>query len=203
MTELWYKAVDARTPLTQGDLILNCPIVRWRAGVQFTEGAESEQLKGAQEVGVLDVIVLTQACDLENSKVSAVILCPAYPLSQHRADWEELRTQREEKITTKAWQSHCDDLKDGYIWNLAMLNEGSGGELRTEHRVVDFHEIYSTPRNFLESWLRAQGHARLQLLPPYREHVSQAFARYFMRVGLPTPVTRPWHNAPPTPPPAH
>lgn len=25
----------------------------------------------------------------------------------------------------------------------------------------------------------------LRLLPPYREHLSQAFARYFMRVGLP------------------
>lgn len=23
------------------------------------------------------------------------------------------------------------------------------------------------------------------LMPPYREHLSQAFARYFMRVGLP------------------
>ena len=25
---------------------------------------------------------------------------------------------------------------------------------------------------------------RLRLCPPYREHLSQAFARYFMRVGL-------------------
>jgi len=26
-------------------------------------------------------------------------------------------------------------------------------------------------------------------LPPYREHLSQAFARYFMRVGLPQDIT--------------
>ena len=26
---------------------------------------------------------------------------------------------------------------------------------------------------------------RLRLLPPYREHLSQSFARFFMRVGLP------------------
>jgi hypothetical protein len=26
------------------------------------------------------------------------------------------------------------------------------------------------------------------LLPPYREHLSQAFARFFMRVGLPVEV---------------
>jgi len=29
---------------------------------------------------------------------------------------------------------------------------------------------------------------RLRLLPPYREHLSQAFARFFMRVGLPSDI---------------
>ncbi|MBD5492017.1 MAG: hypothetical protein HDR16_07880 [Lachnospiraceae bacterium] len=29
---------------------------------------------------------------------------------------------------------------------------------------------------------------RLRLCPPYREHLSQAFARYFMRVGLPVNI---------------
>jgi hypothetical protein len=29
---------------------------------------------------------------------------------------------------------------------------------------------------------------RIRLLPPYREHLSQAFARHFMRVGLPSGI---------------
>jgi hypothetical protein len=29
---------------------------------------------------------------------------------------------------------------------------------------------------------------RLRLLPPYREHLSQAFARFFMRIGLPVHI---------------
>jgi hypothetical protein len=29
---------------------------------------------------------------------------------------------------------------------------------------------------------------RLRLLPPYREHLSQSFARFFMRVGLPVDI---------------
>lgn len=33
---------------------------------------------------------------------------------------------------------------------------------------------------------------RLRLLPPYREHLSQAFARYFMQVGLPVNVSKVW-----------
>jgi len=29
---------------------------------------------------------------------------------------------------------------------------------------------------------------RIRLLPPYREHLSQSFARYFMKVGLPQDI---------------
>ena len=29
---------------------------------------------------------------------------------------------------------------------------------------------------------------RIRVLPPYREHLSQAFARFFMRVGLPQDI---------------
>jgi len=32
---------------------------------------------------------------------------------------------------------------------------------------------------------------RLRLCPPYREHLAQAFARFFMRVGLPQDVQLP------------
>jgi hypothetical protein len=55
-----------------------------------------------------------------------------------------------------------------------------------ELRVVDFRNVFSLPFDFLKSYC-AEGE-RLRLLPPYREHLSQAFARFFMRVGLPVPV---------------
>jgi hypothetical protein len=35
---------------------------------------------------------------------------------------------------------------------------------------------------------RAKAAKRLRLLPPYREHLSQSFARFFMRVGLPIDI---------------
>lgn len=57
---------------------------------------------------------------------------------------------------------------------------------------MDFHEVFTVPREFLESLLVARGGTRPRLLPPYREHLSQAFARYFMRVGLPDPVDVTW-----------
>lgn len=73
-----------------------------------------------------------------------------------------------------------------------MLNEYSSEIFSMEHRVVDFHDIYTIPRQFLESLLEQRGQPRLRLLPPYREHLSQAFARYFMRVGLPIGVQKIW-----------
>jgi hypothetical protein len=40
--------------------------------------------------------------------------------------------------------------------------------------------------------LRERQRPRLRLRSPYREHLSQASARFFMRVGLPRPVTVSW-----------
>ena len=92
--------------------------------------------------------------------------------------------------TAKAWRNTCNDIADGYVWNQAFLNSCSlgKGELSTEIRVVDFHDIFTVPRTFLESLLSQRQTPRLRLLPPYRDHLSQAFARFFMRVGLPQPL---------------
>ena len=46
---------------------------------------------------------------------------------------------------------------------------------------------YSLPLTFVRSRAARTGE-RLRLLPPYREHLSQAFARYFIRVGLPQDI---------------
>ena len=53
--------------------------------------------------------------------------------------------------------------------------------------MVDFRNVYGVPFGFLEELSASRGE-RLRLLPPYREHLSQAFARFFMRVGLPTDI---------------
>jgi hypothetical protein len=52
---------------------------------------------------------------------------------------------------------------------------------------VDFKNVYGIHFDFLLDLIR-QPSPRIRLLPPYREHLSQAFARYFMRVGLPLDI---------------
>lgn len=185
----WYSRADASESLTQGDLIPDCPVLVWNEQVTTTDTAES--LTSASEIQRADLVVMTQACDLEQGKVKNAILCPHLSLDQYREGWEARRRKQGQVPTEKAWASEFSSVCSGFRWNLAMLNEGRVEDLVTDHRVVEFHEVFSIPRGFLESLLRGRGRPRLRLRPPYREHLSQAFARCFMRVGLPIEVRLP------------
>jgi hypothetical protein len=190
MTEAWYEIVEASERLTQGDLILNCPLIAWKPDpLQLPENSEEANvLQGATTAIQADVVVMTQACDLEHEKVANIILCPHFSLVDYRQAWEAEMYNHHQNPTEKAWKRHCNDICDGFVWNLTMLNASNSDELSIEHRIVDFHYVYSAPRSFLESLLNQRKQPRLRLLPPYREHLSQAFARFFMRVGLPVPI---------------
>jgi hypothetical protein len=193
MINPWYEVVDANAELTQGDLIFNCPLLTWQPGAFETQGAdESETLKRMVTAIAADVVIMTQACDLSHGKVNNVILCPHLGLSEYRADWEAAMQAKNQTPSARAWRGLCDDICDGYVWNLTMLNGYEGDNVRIENRIVDFREMYTAPRSFLESLLRQRAQPRVRLLPPYREYLSQAFARFFMRVGLPIPTDKVW-----------
>ena len=53
--------------------------------------------------------------------------------------------------------------------------------------VVDFHYVYTAPTSYVKQHA-AQSGKRLRVCPPYKEHLAQAFARFFMRVGLPADI---------------
>jgi hypothetical protein len=193
--DIWYGIVEPNESLTQGDLILDCPLIGWKTEELHPVGSiEEEALEQAVFPFKEDVIVMTQACDLEQAKVSNVVLCPCIPLSQFRSIWKADRDQKGLKSNNDSWKSFCREVTNGFRWNLAIINSWETGSLPTEHRVVDFHEVYTVPRVFLESFIKQRGNLRLRLLPPYREHLSQAFARFFMRVGLPTPISKVWES---------
>ena len=122
--DLWYEVVNANIELTQGDIIFDCPVVRW-ASKSIEPGAVDsfEILKSAIEVVLADVVVITQACDLEQNKVENAILCPHVSLDKYKEEWEAAMRAMSQKPTSKAWQRTCEDIKNGYIWNLSMLNE--------------------------------------------------------------------------------
>jgi hypothetical protein len=194
MPYAWFEEVAATAPLTQGDLLCNCPALRW----SYEPRPESQHTEDLQQLLVAeaaDCIVMSQACDLEQGHLRDVILCPTYTISEYRPLWQSAMEARHQTATARSWSRFLDDISNGSIWNLSMINSHRPSDrdaLETEVRLVDFHEILSSPRIFLEAWTIRAAVPRLRLLPPYREHLSQAFARYFMRVGLPLDITKTW-----------
>jgi hypothetical protein len=134
---------------------------------------------------------MTQACDLEHYKVRNVVLCRVLPLSAYRTVWEARLLDRKQNPTDKAWRRTLEDIAAGHVWNEALLERFEHPEIPVEVSVVEFQDLYTVPREFLEGLLEARNKPRPRLLPPYRESLSQAFARFFMRVGLPQAVTLP------------
>jgi hypothetical protein len=193
MIEPWYQVVAPDKPLSQGDIILGCPVLAWLPSHPHASPTPSPPLEERATVLSEDVIVMTQACDLEQRKVHDVVLCRHFPLTAYRKnDWERWMTDRGQTPSEKSWRRFCEDIAAGYVWNLSFLDRFEHAELGTEVRIVNFHKVFTVPRDFMESLSRERRCQRLRLCSPYREHLSQAFARFFMRVGLPQPVTVVW-----------
>ncbi len=157
-----------------------------------TSFTDLEALRRRVDAVTADVVVMTQACDLEHGKVRNVVLSPHMALSDFKRLWEEDQRRRGQNPNTKSWQRPCENIREGYLWNLSLLNAEDVDGMKIQHRVVDFRDVFTVPREMLESLLRERNEPRPQLMPPYREHLSQAFARFFMRVGLPTNVANAW-----------
>ena len=80
-----------------------------------------------------------------------------------------------------------EELRKGNIPGYFLLNKAIKEEFETDYLIVDFRSVFSIPFEFLLDFTKNEPQ-RLRLLPQYREHLSQAFARFFMRVGLPVDI---------------
>jgi hypothetical protein len=115
---------------------------------------------------------MSQSCDLQKDreKVDGIILC---------AVWK-----RSELNRTNDWM---EEARKGRNASFHVLAGCQISGLESEPRVVDFRRVYALPVKFVRKRAE-QAPTRIRLLPPYREHLSQSFARFFMRVGLPTDI---------------
>ncbi len=188
--ECWYDAVGPDVPLTQGDIITACPLLIWNLPTNL-EVKRLDAPIASDMVGFIrsDVVVMTQACDLENRKVASVVLTPLRSLIDYRVKWEAAMNEKGQNPSEKAWKRIVKDMADGLVWNHALLDKSNIPQNEADIRVVDFTNVHTVPRDYLEALLVTRNVPRLRLKSPYREHLSQAFARFFMRVGLPTAIS--------------
>ncbi|MEX2015136.1 MAG: hypothetical protein WD873_00775 [Candidatus Hydrogenedentales bacterium] len=182
MTYPWFTWALPTDKPTQGDIILGCPIVRLDDLI-----VDKDEFEATQTVIEQDVIVMTQACDLETDKVQNVVLCPIYFLVNLQKDWEAKRVSKSQSTHFKDWLGFLKEVKRGQRPNLAMTNRCTLPEIELAHGVIDFHEVFTLPKQVLLNYIGSLN-GRPRLLPPYREYVSQAFARFFMRVGHPIDI---------------
>jgi hypothetical protein len=163
----WVKTHD--TALRQGDHLPGClvPVFGPDLAAAGTHEVTADEY---------DLIVLTQSCDLEQGNVRLVAACPIYAI----ADFEAVNPAFAKK-------GRWNEVLKGRIEGLHLLASPANPENNREALVVDFREIYSLPLSYLVG-RTAQPGQRWRLRSPYLEHFSQAFARFFMRVGLPSTI---------------
>ena len=171
----WYEEIYSSGEITQGDIITECNIPLH--GKKLYEALlEDKELTSPIDIKIADVIVLSQVCDIKLDKVDSIVVCPVWPLTT--------------LIETNSYFNSSDakeSLRQGKEPPYHLLNEYT--LLKFKFSVVDFHRIYSLPKDYIKN-VAENIKIRLRLLPPYREHLSQAFARYFMRVGLPVDIEK-------------
>jgi hypothetical protein len=172
----WYEIVEG-DDLEQGDVFEACPVfaITLPSTIKDFRAADYEAHFRALE---RDVIVMTQSCDLikDHPKVMEVLLCQIWKLDELSKDYEYVRQTKGR-----------EEIRQGKHPDYHMLNASNLSGFERPYCIVDFHRVFSLPLDFLRNLAQARG-KRLRLLPPYREHLGQAFARYFMRVGLPVDI---------------
>lgn len=165
MLEWW--GVTSGDLLAQGDFLPNCqvPVLPVDYGERPDFGIDLE---------LIDAIIMTQSCDLAHAKIEAVTLCAVYSIPHLQLT-----------SPNYAVLKNLEEVRRGNIPSLHLLSGLDGPADRLAALVVDFRRIHSLPIGYLRRHAVGLGE-RKRLLSPYVEHLSQAFARFFMRVGLPS-----------------
>jgi hypothetical protein len=163
----WFSVNDAS--LRQGDYLPHCLVPVFSSDLTTP---------GTQEVVAddYDLILLTQSCDLEQQKVRLVAACPIYPIAEFEAANPAF-------ARTGRWS----EILKGRVEGLHLLAAPTDPANNRETLVIDFREVYSLPFDYFAARAEQLG-PRWRLRSPYLEHFSQAFARFFMRVGLPSTI---------------
>lgn len=178
-TFAWYGQIEKGKPeIEQGDILHHChvlsiPLEKLYDQIQNLEPAISS-LELNIEKGRLDrvdLIVVSQSCDLATRKDGTTALRQVLLCAFHRHD------KFEKKLD-------INNINQGRQPQYHLLPPCDLPDFVRGLRIIDFRNLYVLPIEYVRAHITSAPH--LRLMPPYREHFSQAFARSFMRVGLPS-----------------
>jgi hypothetical protein len=159
-----YQTLAPQEPLSQGDLLDECPILFWET--PDPQGGARPELSTAP----VRAVVLTQACDLAQAKATRVLVAVI-----HNA--QQLARQGIVKSTMIR-----DQIRTHRVYGWYFLP--AGGPMAES--VVDLRDLHTLERQLLEQ-LTKEGKRVCRITTPYREHLAQHFATTYSRIGLPEP----------------
>lgn len=172
-THDWFALVHGEE-LRQGDILEGC-----RTPIPPPSWSTSDQEPDATatiEVVEYDLVVMSQSCDLAHGKLEWLLACPVWSLDEFSQVNERFKATRER-----------EQMRRGNIPGFHLLNACSLRGFERPLRVVDFRNF--VPLRFADAArVAAKAPARLRLCSPFRERLSQEFARMYMRVGLPSDI---------------
>lgn len=181
----WYGTVHDDS-LQQGDFFFELPafVPQYPEELVEVPDPSAEAIAGNEpveidvDVGLYDVVVLSQSCDLLNRKNVAlsVLVCPVFNLEIAKV---HLKSLADKKVLNEARQ--------GKLPSVHMLAACELAEFPLGIQIAMFNQVFTIPFSYIKVAATEQL-PRLRLLPPYKEHLAQAFARFVMRVGLPQDI---------------
>jgi hypothetical protein len=171
----WWTSVSGKD-LAQGDLLSGCLFPEFeKAPVPQEDGSPVEV-----NVNKGDLIIISQSCDLEQGKLKFVAACPIIALEQFAA-------VNEAYANTANGKGRRENIRKGRVASYHLVASPIAPENNQEALVVDFGQIISLPFGYVATHAESVGD-RWRLNSPFLEHFSQALARFFMRVGLPSSI---------------
>lgn len=157
-----YETPEASEPLTQGDIVTDCPILSWECPAA---GAPLE----SASINVR-AVVLTQACDLVQAKATPVLVAVVRQV-QHLVERGALQSKMIR-----------DQIRMHRVYGWHFLPAGTG----VDESIVDLRDLHTLPRALLDRLIRL-GNRVSRLRTPFREHLAQHFSTTYARIGLPEP----------------
>lgn len=165
----WYSIVSSDDPIEQGDFLPDFPVL---IPPRTILPGTTQEVEGE----LIDAIVMTQSCDIPKKSVKRILVCPFYSL-EAMSDINKILKRADER----------ESLRRGNYYGYHLLKNCETEGFESDILVVDFRNVSGVDKEHLFEFVKEMGD-RKRLMSPYKEHLSQAFARFFMRVGLPVDI---------------
>lgn len=168
MANNWYSIINDES-LEQGDILEGVSVLK--PTTEFLTG-QTKDIEATSH----NAIILTQSCDLNNAKTPWVQVASLHKLSDMQEEYEVFKHKKT-----------LETIRRGYEHKFHMLNKCEIFGHECEICVVDFRDVFTIPFQYVSDFVKTSG-VRRRLNSPYKEHLSQAYAKFYMRVGLPNDI---------------